>query len=92
MPKFFTIMLNCAARPVPNDKIQGVLDRASLDWLRYSPNQYLLKFDGEAINIYSAIKPVLHSEDNLLVMEVNIANRWGWASKLATDWIRKHAP
>ena len=92
VPKFYSIMLNTGGRAVPNDRIEHILDRVVSDWLRYASNQYIVAFEGEAAALYQDLKPILHADDQIVVVKLMLEDRWGWAGPIVTQWITKHFP
>jgi hypothetical protein len=92
--KFFAILLGLkGVPPTPFETIERVLDKQTVDWLRLAGGQYIVKgFGDHPEPIYDALKPILGASDNILVIEVNLANRYGWMAQIGIDWINKHSP
>ncbi|WP_374593477.1 hypothetical protein [Sphingosinicella sp.] len=85
--KFFAITLNYKDGP-RTEAIQKAL--SGYDWLRFSSNTYYVySFSHDAKVLYDLIRPLLGKTDDILVVELSIANRQGWASKIAVDWLQK---
>jgi hypothetical protein len=75
-------------RPAPTDNIQTVLNKA-LDWVRYAPNCYILYTTTDVETWYIRLRKVIHENDHIFVVELNIENRQGWLPKSVWEWIRK---
>jgi|ERR1035441_5556863 hypothetical protein len=72
-------------------EIEGILDKAR-DWLRYTPNCWL---------IYTALSPsIWHKRlkerlpwitaQSYLIVAVDINERSGWLAEEVWDWMREH--
>lgn len=86
--KFYVITLNCSNRSVPNEAIERALE--AYDWLRFAPDSYYVyTYTQTAETIYRIIKPILNEQDLILVGEIAVANRHGWASSIAVEWFQK---
>lgn len=93
MADHFVVMFNFKASKVaPTDRIEAILDIQVVDWLRFAPNQYIVYHAGDPSALYAALKSLLQTQDNVLVMKVDLAKRWGWAAQIAVDWLRKYVP
>lgn len=92
MTTYHAIMTNVANASAYNARIEGVLDTFVSDWLRTGAAQYIVAGDKTAFQIYQAVRPQLPANAHILVIEVNINHRHGYMSKLAIDWIKRHAP
>lgn len=92
MNKHYAVLINFhgSGRPL-SDEIERVLSATVPDWLRFAPGQYLVATALPAETIYSTIRPLLHANDLILVIEVNIQNRIGWGQQIAVDWIVNHS-
>ena len=85
--KFFIITINYKGG-LKSDAIQQAL--GAHDWLRFSANTYYVySYILDASGIYNLVRPVLDPKDDIVVVEANLANRHGWASKVAVDWLKK---
>lgn len=85
--KFFVITINYKGG-IKTDAIQQAL--GSHDWLRFSSNTYYVySYLLDATMIYNIVRPVLDPKDDILVVEANVANRHGWASQVAVNWLKK---
>lgn len=88
--RYFVVTLNCGPRNPPNEAIEGAL-APPFDWLRFSRDCYFVyAFGSSASAIYNLLRPLLHSEDLILVSEVDAAQRYGWVSQLAVNWFTKY--
>jgi hypothetical protein len=87
--KFFVVTLNCAARPVPNDAIERML--GSYDWLRFSADTYYVYSQTvtNPMNVYALVKSVIHADDQVVVVEIQPQQRYGWTSQVAIEWFNK---
>ena len=90
MAKLFVLLLNQRGdKKVTAGDIETKLDAVVIDWLRVAPNQYFLRFDGASKTIYNAIKPMLQTDDYVIVSELVHQSQCGWVSQLAVDWFAK---
>jgi len=93
MTKYYSIMLGYTADVAPTTAaVDSLLNGAVKDWLRLNAYQYLVATELSAEQLFAQLKPVLPFGANIIVMSVNLHDRYGWASALIGDWIRKHAP
>ena len=83
--KVYVVVINCGDRIAPNSNIERAINSAR-DWLRFSQNVYFIRSGFLADYWYDVIKPLLHVEDQLLVIEANEQNRKGWVFPLALEW------
>jgi len=65
-----------------------VLDKAK-DWVRYSPNSYILYTTTSVQTWYTRLRRILDEKENIFVVELNIENRQGWLPKSVWEWLRK---
>ncbi len=70
-------------------KIEKVLDKA-IDWVRYTPNCWLVWTSSSPRRWYNRLKEQLNEGDHLFICEVNIEERGGWMPKSFWDFIRSH--
>lgn len=92
MPKRLSIIINYKGSGSPRTKeVEAELDRHVSDWVRFAPNFYVVETQVDPGLIYAGLKPLLHDDDSVLLLEVEIHRRWGWAPKLVVDWLSKHA-
>jgi hypothetical protein len=93
MSDFFVIMMNFKSTGVaPTKEIEALLDNATADWLRFSSNQYVVRYSGSAKALSDAVRAVLQPGVDILLLPVELNNRAGWASTLVVDWLKKHVP
>ncbi len=88
MAKFYTILMNCHGRTPPNSAVEHALN-GEPDWLRLTMTQYLVRSDKSAAQIYDLVKPMLHTADTVMVVELNLSNRRGWVVKTVREWLAK---
>ena len=81
----YAVLINSADRPVPNDRVEGVLNGAK-NWLRYSRDIYFVRTELDASAWYRRVRAVLHPDDLVMVIEANENNRMGWVTQLAREW------
>jgi hypothetical protein len=75
-------------RSAPTKEIQSVLNKAR-DWVRYAPNNYILYTTSDVEVWYNRLKKVIHEDDSVFIVEINIENRQGWIPGKVWDWIKK---
>ena len=92
MRNFYVIMLNFKSGAPPTEQIEKLLDKVTIDWLRFAANQYIAYYDGDSKPLSDAIRRVISPDANILVLPVSLHNRSGWASILAVNWLKKHVP
>lgn len=90
MDRFFVLLTNIKSRPNFDQEIEKILSNNTSDWLRFSKGQYIVKYNGNAENLYSITSGLIDSDEYMLVVEADIKHRRGWASQLAVDWLGKH--
>jgi hypothetical protein len=86
--KFLHVSINSKGRALPYESIENVLDKAK-DWVRYSPNSYILYTTTSVQTWYTRLRRILDEKDNIFVVELNIENRQGWLPKSVWEWLRK---
>jgi hypothetical protein len=59
------------------------------DWMRYSPNCWIVYTYVDANDWYARIKPHVAERDHFLICELNIQNRQGWMDKWVWEWFNK---
>jgi hypothetical protein len=64
------------------------MDRAK-DWASLSASFWILRTNKPADEWYARFKPVLHADDSILIMEVNLQNRRGWLPSNIVQWLSK---
>lgn len=69
-------------------QLNAVFDQAP-DWLRYSGNCWIVRTDKSADWWANQLKPSLGPQDSLLIFQVNLKTRWGFADKWIWEWIDK---
>jgi hypothetical protein len=86
--RFLLVSFNFEGREPPYAKIQESLNNA-IDWVRYAPNCYLLYTTTDVPSWYSRLKEIVHADDSIFVVEINLTNRQGWLPKMVWEWIAK---
>ena len=92
MAKHYAVLLNTKGALPTNESIESALATVVTDWLRFAKGQYLVYTNHDAEAVSNAVRPLLLAGDHIIVLEVNLGNRFGWASNLAINWIKKYAP
>lgn len=87
MSKFLMVTFNFFARPEP-PAIAGVIDKAK-DWAKFAPNCWVIKTDLSPGDWYNRLKPVIHKNDWIFIVEIDLTKHRGWLSKVLVDWINK---
>jgi hypothetical protein len=85
---YLHLSFNFEGRDSPYAPLQEQLNNA-LDWVRYAPNCYILYTTTDAQTWYSRLKAIVHADDSILIVEINLTNRQGWLPKYVWDWINK---
>jgi hypothetical protein len=85
--KFIHIGFNFVGPP-DHDAIQKVLDKA-LDWVRYSDNCYIVWTSTEGSTWYRRFKRLLKPDEHVLIVGIDINDRYGWLPTWIWDWIDK---
>lgn len=93
MNKFYAILINFVGSVKPlTRQVETALEAIPADWLRLAPGQYIVHTNADTQSVFQSVKRIVHSEDLVLVVEVNLTNRHGWVQQVAIDWISKKAP
>jgi len=82
----FFVTVNCDSRPIPNQQIESVLYGAK-DWLRWSPDTYLIRTNLDAEEWFQRVRKVLDPKDNIFVVAVDLTQKAGWMTNLAINWV-----
>jgi hypothetical protein len=77
--------------PAPIEALKQTFDHA-LDWLRYSPNCWILYTSTEATTWRDRIRKVLRDADSFYLCEFDPKSATGYMHKFAWDWLKKHRP
>lgn len=89
----FAVLINFVGSRLPLTKeVEAALETVPADWLRLAPGQYIVHCNSQPHAIYNAVKPVLHTDDLILVIAVDLRNRYGWVQNVAIDWIQQKSP
>jgi hypothetical protein len=86
--KFIHVGLNFEGREAPLKLLSKTFDTA-LDWARYAPNCWILYTDVSLENWLNRIRKVVHKEDSVFLVELNLDNRRGLLPREIWDWINK---
>ncbi|MDR3428782.1 hypothetical protein [Silvimonas sp.] len=92
MLNHYVLMINPRGEMASNETIEGALYQVAKDWLRFARGQYLIAAEGGPEPIFEAVRKSIKLNDDVVVIEINLSNRMGWASNLAINWIKKYAP
>jgi len=69
-------------------ELKPIFDKA-IDWVRYSPNCWIIWTSSEPEKWYERLKPQLGSGDHLFICAIDLSERQGWLPKTIWDWIKK---
>jgi hypothetical protein len=85
------LMIVCEFKEEPQwSQLQEVLDKA-LDWVRCSPNCWLVWTSSSPEKWYTRFDRLLNKEgDHIFVCEVNAQERSGWMPKSFWQFIKSH--
>jgi hypothetical protein len=79
--------------PPKTKELESIFGKA-LDWLRYTPNCWILYTKIDPGAWYQRIKPHLDDGDYVLIAELNLTdvgdNYSGYQPKWIWEWIKKH--
>lgn len=92
--KHFVILINYnGSGGSPKEAVETKLSAIAPDWMRFGVGQYVIASESEqADDTYLALKPLLHENDYILVLETDLSNRRGWAQPVAVNWVSRHSP
>ncbi len=62
----------------------------SMDWIRYFPNNWIIKTKIDTKKWYERIKPMLGPKDYVFICKLDLSDRQGWLPKLVWEWIQKN--
>lgn len=86
--KRFLLVTIGFAKKVKTKELEPVFDRAA-NWLRYTPNCWLL-LTTKSPNTWAArLQPHLDEKDHYFIVEINISERQGRLPKWMWEWIRE---
>jgi hypothetical protein len=86
--KFLHISFNFEGRAAPYGAIEKTINTAT-DWVRYTPNCYILYTTASVQKWYERLRKNLHEDDSIFIVEIVISNRQGWMPKYVWTWINK---
>jgi hypothetical protein len=84
MARFLSITFNYGARVEPAT-VKTTLDAAK-DWAKYAPNCWIIWTEQTPEYWYGKLKPLLHPEDLIFIVEINVPTRAGWIQKTIVEW------
>ncbi|MCP1766316.1 hypothetical protein [Bradyrhizobium japonicum] len=73
-------------------KVQGlepVFNYLAPDWLRYSPNCWLVWTARPASDFYFGVKPLIGNSDSMLIVKVDMSDRNGIQPQWVWEWMDK---
>lgn len=88
MVRHYAILINSLSRQTPLEQVKRVVDTAK-DWAKLHPDIWLIATEQTADYWYEQIKPVLHPDDQILVVAVDISDRRGWAAPTTIEWFNR---
>lgn len=68
--------------------LEPVFNKA-IDWIRYTPTNWLLWTNRDAADWYRRVKPILDDGDHVFIAEVDLDQRAGWLPKSVWNWINE---
>jgi hypothetical protein len=86
--RFITVIFEFNGEPNYSD-LNPIFDRA-LDWVRFTPNSWLLWTSSTPNQWYSRLKSQLREGDRFFICEVNMEQRSGWMQRSFWDFIKSH--
>jgi hypothetical protein len=85
MARFFHVGFHFAGQPKIKD-LEAPMAVAG-DWVRYASQCWILWTEKTPQQIYSIIKPYLSQDDQFLIAEMNMSDRYGWLPEWIWKWI-----
>jgi hypothetical protein len=85
--RFLHIGFNWSGEPKINE-LKPVFDNA-IDWLRYTPNCWIVWTSSDPEKWYERVKPYLGTGDHVFICAVDMETRQGWLPKTTWAWIDK---
>jgi hypothetical protein len=89
-PKFLHISFYWAAQP--KTKELDVVFNDALDWIRYSPNCWIVWTTTDSQGWYNRLVNHITTVDRVFICELNVTNKHGWMDKWVWEWFQKVRP
>jgi hypothetical protein len=84
--KFLHVGLMFAGLPKTSE-LDATVTLVSDDWIRYANNNWILWTERSAENVYNALKPVIGTNDQMLIVGLDMTERNGWLARWVWEWI-----
>ena len=84
--KLYLVGFTWIKSPIKTEGLEPVFSGLG-DWLRFSAHSWLVFTEHPAQVIYEQLRTHMHTEDSVLIVEVNPGNHFGWEPKWIWDWL-----
>ena len=88
MPHFLHVAMNFRSGTPKMKELEPIFDGA-IDWLRYAPNCWIVWTSRNPIEWHAKLHPHLGPDDTMLIVEINMANRYGWLGENLWAWMSR---
>jgi hypothetical protein len=89
MARHFVVLLNYGVKPVASEKVQAVLD-STKDWLRFSPQGWLVYTNLTAGILRDRLKAALAVENPNIVVVTSDMEDWAvYAQQVTREWLQR---
>lgn len=86
--KFIHVAFYWSGAPKTTE-LEGPVFNIAIDWLRYTPNCWVLYTTASADWWYERIRHHMTQPDRVFICELNIQNKSGWLDNWVWTWINK---
>lgn len=67
--------------------LEPVFNAIAPDWLRYSPNCWIVWTDRPASDFLYVLKPMIAESDSILIVKLDMTDRNGWQPQWIWEWM-----
>jgi hypothetical protein len=70
-------------------ELEPLFNALAPDWIRYSPNCWIVWTARPASDFLYAIKPLIGQSDSVLMVKIDMSERNGWQPQWVWEWMDK---
>lgn len=70
-------------------ELEPLFNALAPDWIRYSPNCWIVWTARPASDFFYSIKPMIGATDAFLIAKLDVSERNGWQPQWIWDWMDK---
>ena len=87
MNRFLHISFTFNERLPKVQELEPMFNAIAPDWLRYSPNCWIVWTARPASDFLYALKPFIGQSDSMLIVKLDMADRNGWQPQWVWEWM-----